>query len=55
MKAGKPLLELNGVSKDYGDVGVLRDVNLRLEAAKQSDRAGRPDQQEHAAEHHRNS
>ncbi|MGA7394251.1 MAG: ABC transporter ATP-binding protein [Terrimicrobiaceae bacterium] len=34
MKAGKPLLELNGVSKDYGDVGVLRDVNLRLDGAE---------------------
>jgi lipoprotein-releasing system ATP-binding protein len=30
MKAEKPLLELNGISKDYGDVDVLRDVNLRL-------------------------
>ena len=34
MKPGKPLLELNGVSKDYGDVGVLRDVNLRLDGAE---------------------
>ncbi len=34
MKAGKPLLELSGVSKDYGDVGVLRDVNLRLDGAE---------------------
>ena len=34
MKAGKPLLELNGVSKDYGDVGVLRNVNLRLDGAE---------------------
>jgi ABC-type lipoprotein export system ATPase subunit len=34
MKAGKPLLELNGVSKDYGDVGVLRDINLRLDGAE---------------------
>jgi ABC-type lipoprotein export system ATPase subunit len=34
MKAGKPLLELNGVSKDYGEVGVLRDVNLRLDGAE---------------------
>ena len=31
MKTGKLLLELNGVSKDYGDVDVLRDVNLRLD------------------------
>ena len=34
MKPGKPLLELNGVSKDYGEVGVLRDVNLRLDGAE---------------------
>jgi ABC-type lipoprotein export system ATPase subunit len=31
MKTGKLLLELNGVSKDYGDIDVLRDVNLRLD------------------------
>jgi lipoprotein-releasing system ATP-binding protein len=30
MKSEKPLLELDGVSKDYGDTNVLRDVNLRL-------------------------
>ena len=30
MKSGELLLELNGVSKDYGDGNVLRDVNLRL-------------------------
>ena len=30
MKTEKLLLELNGISKDYGDVDVLRDVNLRL-------------------------
>ena len=34
MKAAKLLLELNGVSKDYGDGGVLRDVNLRLESGE---------------------
>lgn len=31
VKIGKPLLELKGVSKDYGDGDVLRDVNLRLD------------------------
>jgi lipoprotein-releasing system ATP-binding protein len=31
LKTKKLLLELNGVSKDYGDVDVLRDVNLRLD------------------------
>ena len=31
VKTGKPLLELKGVSKDYGDGDVLRDVNLRLD------------------------
>jgi lipoprotein-releasing system ATP-binding protein len=30
MKTEQLLLELSGVSKDYGDVDVLRDVNLRL-------------------------
>jgi ABC-type lipoprotein export system ATPase subunit len=30
LKTEKLLLELNGVSKDYGDIDVLRDVNLRL-------------------------
>jgi lipoprotein-releasing system ATP-binding protein len=30
MSIGTPLLELSGVSKDYGDVKVLRDVNLQL-------------------------
>ena len=30
VKTEKPLLELKGVSKDYGDGDVLRDVNLRL-------------------------
>ena len=34
MKSGKPLLELNGVWKDYGDVDVLRDVNLRLDGGE---------------------
>jgi lipoprotein-releasing system ATP-binding protein len=34
MKIGKLLLELNGVSKDYGDVDVLRDVNLRLDGGE---------------------
>ena len=34
MKTGKLLLELNGVSKDYGDVDVLRDVNLRLDGGE---------------------
>jgi lipoprotein-releasing system ATP-binding protein len=31
MKSAKLLLELSGVSKDYGDGNVLRDVNLRLD------------------------
>ena len=31
VKTGQPLLELKGVSKDYGDGDVLRDVNLRLD------------------------
>jgi ABC-type lipoprotein export system ATPase subunit len=31
MKTGKPLLELAGVFKDYGDGNVLREVNLRLD------------------------
>jgi lipoprotein-releasing system ATP-binding protein len=31
VKIGKPLVELKGVSKDYGDGDVLRDVNLRLD------------------------
>jgi ABC-type lipoprotein export system ATPase subunit len=30
VKTARPLLELKGVSKDYGDGNVLRDVNLRL-------------------------
>jgi lipoprotein-releasing system ATP-binding protein len=30
VKIGKPLLELNGVSKHYADAAVLREVNLRL-------------------------
>jgi lipoprotein-releasing system ATP-binding protein len=34
VKTGKPLLELNGVSKDYGDADVLRKVNLRLHAGE---------------------
>jgi len=34
MKTEKLLLELNGVSKDYGDVDVLRDVNLRLDGGE---------------------
>ena len=34
MKTGKLLLELNGVSKDYGDINVLRDVNLRLDGGE---------------------
>ena len=34
MKTGKLLLELNGVWKDYGDVDVLRDVNLRLDGGE---------------------
>jgi lipoprotein-releasing system ATP-binding protein len=34
LKTGKPLLELNGVSKDYGDADVLRKVNLRLHAGE---------------------
>ena len=31
MRSGELLLELKGVSKDYGDGDVLRDVNLRLD------------------------
>ena len=31
VKTARPLLELKGVSKDYGDGNVLRDVNLRLD------------------------
>jgi lipoprotein-releasing system ATP-binding protein len=31
VKIGKSLVELKGVSKDYGDGDVLRDVNLRLD------------------------
>jgi ABC-type lipoprotein export system ATPase subunit len=34
MKTARPLLELKGVSKDYGDGNVLRDVNLRLDRAE---------------------
>jgi lipoprotein-releasing system ATP-binding protein len=34
MKTAKPLLELTGVWKDYGDVDVLRDVNLRLDGGE---------------------
>ena len=30
VRTGKPLLELNGVSKSYGDTDVLREVKLRL-------------------------
>ena len=31
VKTEQTLLELKGVSKDYGDGAVLRDVNLRLD------------------------
>ena len=56
MKTGKLLLELNGVSKDYGDVDVLRDVNLRLDGARSNrDRGAIRIRQKHAAEHHRDS
>jgi lipoprotein-releasing system ATP-binding protein len=34
VKTGKPLLELSGVSKDYGDADVLQEVNLRLDAGE---------------------
>ena len=34
MRSGELLLELKGVSKDYGDGDVLGDVNLRLDRAE---------------------
>ena len=34
LKTGKPLLELNGVSKNYGDAEVLHEVNLRLDGGE---------------------
>jgi ABC-type lipoprotein export system ATPase subunit len=34
MKTEKPFLELNGVSKDYGDSDVLHDVNLCLDGGE---------------------
>ena len=56
MKTGKLLLELNGVSKDYGDGDVLRDVNLRLDERRSNrDRGSVRIRQKHAAEHHRDS
>ena len=56
MKTARPLLELKGVSKDYGDGDVLRDVNLRLDRDRSNrNRRTIRIRQKHAAEHHRDS